>query len=235
MINQNETVQRVSAAVEAGTMPDVLDVSLDLLSTLSAQDVFMPLDDLYASIGAAQGGWFPSVDSASDTTAIAGGRTGIPFGVSGNLILRRTDLLEPAGFTEAPATWDELVDAGRGGQRAAGLRPRPRALQRRRRQHAGRGHAVLSADASPTTPARPSPSSPTPRAPISRGSRTPGTAASSRRATPPGTARATTRPICPGRRRSSPTPARSASPPRTRTPSSSRRPTTRRCRRARRA
>ena len=59
MINQNETVQRVSAAVESGTMPDVLDVNLDLLSTLSAQDVFLPLDDLYASIGAAQGGWFP--------------------------------------------------------------------------------------------------------------------------------------------------------------------------------
>ena len=109
MINQNETVQRVSAAVEAGTMPDVLDVGLDLLSTLSAQDVFIPLDDLYASIGAAQGGWFPSVETASDTTAIAGSRTGVPFGVSGNMILRRTDLLGPAGFTEAPATWDDLV------------------------------------------------------------------------------------------------------------------------------
>ena len=34
----------------------------------------------------------------------------MPFGVSGNMILRRTDLLGPAGFTEAPATWDELVE-----------------------------------------------------------------------------------------------------------------------------
>ena len=33
----------------------------------------------------------------------------MPFGVSGNMILRRTDLLGPAGFTEAPATWDDLV------------------------------------------------------------------------------------------------------------------------------
>ncbi len=109
MINQNETVQRVSAAVESGTMPDVLDVNLDLLSTLSAQGVFMPVDDLYATIGSAQGGWFPGVDKASDTTAIAGARTGIPFGVSGNLILRRTDLLDPAGFADGPATWDDLV------------------------------------------------------------------------------------------------------------------------------
>src|SRR5690606_1993982 len=28
---------------------------------------------------------------------------------SGNLLMRRKDLLEPAGFTEAPKTWDELV------------------------------------------------------------------------------------------------------------------------------
>ena len=48
------------------------------------------------------------VDAATDTTEIAGGRTGMPFGVNGNLLLRRKDLLEPAGFTEAPKTWEEL-------------------------------------------------------------------------------------------------------------------------------
>lgn len=105
MINQNETVQRVSAAVEAATMPDALDVSLDLLLNLSAQGVFLPVDDLYAEIGAAHGGWFPSVDAATDTTAVAGARTGIPFGVTGNMILRRTDLLP-----DAPTTWSEAVE-----------------------------------------------------------------------------------------------------------------------------
>lgn len=58
MINQNETVQKVSAAVEAGTLPDALDVSLDLLLLLSAQDVFLTLDDVYARIDAANGGFF---------------------------------------------------------------------------------------------------------------------------------------------------------------------------------
>ena len=109
MINQNETVQKVSAAVESNTMPDALDLGLDLLLLLSRQGVFITLDDLYKKIGEAQGGWYEGVDRASDTTAIAGGRTGIPFGVNGNLLLRRTDLLEPKGFNEAPATWDELV------------------------------------------------------------------------------------------------------------------------------
>lgn len=110
MINQNETVQRVSAAVEAGNMPDALDVSLDLLLNLSAQDVFLPVDDVFEQIGSEHGGWFPSVASATDTTAVAGARTGIPFGVSGNMILRRTDLLDAGGFTAAPATWTEIVE-----------------------------------------------------------------------------------------------------------------------------
>jgi multiple sugar transport system substrate-binding protein len=109
MINQNETTQKVSAAVSSNTMPDALDMGLDLLLLLSRQDQFTPLDEIYTRIGDAQGGWYEGAAKASDTTAVAGGRTGIPFGASGNLLLRRVDLLEPAGFTEAPTTWEELV------------------------------------------------------------------------------------------------------------------------------
>jgi multiple sugar transport system substrate-binding protein len=109
MINQNETVQKVSAAIASNTMPDALDLSLDLLTVLSKQGVFLPLDDVYDSIGKAHGGWFEPVALATDTSKVAGGRTGIPFGVSGNLLLRRTDLLKKAGFEKPPATWQELV------------------------------------------------------------------------------------------------------------------------------
>jgi multiple sugar transport system substrate-binding protein len=110
MINQNETIQKVSAAVESNTMPDALDLSLDLLQLMARQKVFVPIDDLYDSVGAAHGGWYEAIALATDTTEVAGGRTGLPFGASGNLLLRRTDLLEAAGFTEPPATWDELVE-----------------------------------------------------------------------------------------------------------------------------
>ena len=109
MINQNETVQKVSAAVSSNSMPDALDVGLDLLLLLSRQGVFSTIDDIYAKVGEAQGGWFDGPARATDTTSVAGGRTGLPFGVNGNLLLRRKDLLEPAGFTEAPKTWEELV------------------------------------------------------------------------------------------------------------------------------
>ena len=91
-------------------MPDALDLSPRPVAAVSRQGVFITLDDLYAKIGEAQGGWYEGVNRATDTTEIAGGRTGIPFGVNGNLLLRRKDLLEPAGFTEPPKTWEELVD-----------------------------------------------------------------------------------------------------------------------------
>lgn len=110
MINQNETTQKVSAAVSSNTMPDALDMGLGLVRLLARQNQFSDVGDLYKKIGAAQGGWFSGPDTASDLTADGGiARVGIPFGVNGNLLLRRKDLLEPAGFTEAPKTWDELV------------------------------------------------------------------------------------------------------------------------------
>jgi len=110
MINQNETVQNVSAAVEAGTMPDALDLGLDLLLLLSSQEnILVPLDYIFTKLGDAQGGWYESIAASTDTTALAGGRTGIPFGASGNLLLRRNDALTEKGFTEPPTTWEELV------------------------------------------------------------------------------------------------------------------------------
>lgn len=109
MINQNETVQKVSAAVASNTMPDALDVGLDLGLLLSRQGQFLVLDDIFESVGKANGGWYEAVAKATDTSKVAGGRTGIPFGVSGNLLLRRSDELLKVGFSKPPATWEELV------------------------------------------------------------------------------------------------------------------------------
>ena len=109
MINQNETVQKVSAAVASNTMPDALDMGLDLLLLLSRQGQFLPIDDIYDRVGKAQGGWFPAAAMATDTRKVAGGRTGLPFGITGNLLLRRNDVLAKAGFAKPPATWEELV------------------------------------------------------------------------------------------------------------------------------
>jgi len=54
MINQNETNTKV-AAVESNTLPDALDMGLDLMLLLSNTQKLTALDDLYNKIGSAQG------------------------------------------------------------------------------------------------------------------------------------------------------------------------------------
>lgn len=111
MVNQNETTRQVSAAMAANTMPDALDLGLDLLLLLARQNVLLPVDEIFTRVGQAQGGWYESIAAATDTSkAGSGGRTGLPFGASGNLLLRRKDILEKAGITKAPTTWAELVE-----------------------------------------------------------------------------------------------------------------------------
>lgn len=110
MINQNETNQKVSAAVESDTMPDVLDMGLDLLLLLSATDQLIALDDLYDKIGTEQGGWHDSVNASVAPEKLNGKRTGIPFGAGGNVLFGRKDILEESGFSEMPKTWQEVSD-----------------------------------------------------------------------------------------------------------------------------
>ena len=108
MINQNETTQRVSAAVEAGNLPDALDMGTDLMLLLSQKGQLEVLDDLYTKIGSAHGGWIKSADDSTDPKLFGGHRYGIPFGTSGNLLNRRDDLLKAKGFNDPPKTWEEL-------------------------------------------------------------------------------------------------------------------------------
>lgn len=116
MINQNETVQRVSAAIEAGTMPDALDMGRNQVLLLSQQGQLQPLDELYDEIGESLGGWFNAADQATDPEVFGGHRYGIVFSLGGNVLYRRADILEPLGFTEPPATWEEVADMSRAAQ-----------------------------------------------------------------------------------------------------------------------
>ncbi|MEZ4672606.1 MAG: extracellular solute-binding protein [Anaerolineae bacterium] len=113
MINQNETVQTVSAAIEAGTMPDALDLGRDFMLLLSQQDQLEVLNDLYKEIGEAHGGWLDSAASLVTGDDFGGNVYGVPFATGGNVLYRRNDLLEPAGYPDAPKTWEELGDMAR--------------------------------------------------------------------------------------------------------------------------
>jgi multiple sugar transport system substrate-binding protein len=113
MINQNETVQTVSAAIEAGTMPDALDLGRDFMLLLSQQDQLMALNELYEEIGEAHGGWLESAESLVTSEEFEDNIYGIPYATNGNVLYRRNDLLEPAGYPDAPETWEELGEMAR--------------------------------------------------------------------------------------------------------------------------
>jgi multiple sugar transport system substrate-binding protein len=115
MINQNETQQRVSAAVEAGTMPSALDMGRGLMLLLSASGELEPVDALYDEIATINGGWLPLADEATNPDRYGGNRYGIPFSLGGNVLYRRNDVLEPVGFPDAPDTWEALGEAATAG------------------------------------------------------------------------------------------------------------------------
>jgi len=108
MVNQNETTQRVSAAVEAGNLPDALDMGSGLMLQLFSKGKLEALDDTFKAVGDAHGGWLKSASDAVDPKNYGGKIYGIPFGTSGNLLNRRIDLLSAKGFKDAPQTWEEL-------------------------------------------------------------------------------------------------------------------------------
>ena len=116
MINQNETVQRVSAAIEAGNLPDALDMGRGFMLLLSQKRPVEPLDALYDEIGKSIGGWLPAADEATNPDRYGGHRYGIPFSLGGNVLYRRADVLETAGFTDAPKTWEDVADMARKAQ-----------------------------------------------------------------------------------------------------------------------
>lgn len=108
MINQNEMTQRVSAAIEAGTMPDALDLGFGEMLLLSQNGELEPVADVYEAVGEAHGGWLPGVQSLMDNPAFEGEIYGIPYAANGNILFRRNDVLEPLGYADAPETWEEV-------------------------------------------------------------------------------------------------------------------------------
>lgn len=104
-VNQNNTVTQVSAALVAHTMPDALDLGDSFAIQLESSGALENLTTLKNEIGKQNGGWLSDTGTSKTDPAWA---LGIPYGASGNLLARRTDVLDKAGFTNAPTTWAEI-------------------------------------------------------------------------------------------------------------------------------
>jgi ABC-type glycerol-3-phosphate transport system substrate-binding protein len=110
LVNQNNLTAQVTAAVAAGTMPDALDISSGLILQLGAKNL-LNVQSLVDEMSKKYGGWNAAA-AVFDDKGYAGKGLGVPYGVNGNLINRRLDLLKSSGAkTTAPKTWEELMVA----------------------------------------------------------------------------------------------------------------------------
>ena len=105
-VNQNDTVTKVSAALVAHTMPDALDMGDGFAIQLKSSGALENLTPLKNEIGKQDGGWLSDDGTPQTDPAWS---LGIPYGASGNLLARRTDVLDPLGLTKAPETWAQVV------------------------------------------------------------------------------------------------------------------------------
>ncbi|MFZ5824229.1 MAG: ABC transporter substrate-binding protein [Bacillota bacterium] len=111
--NYADTLTKVQTLIQGGQKPEVAVLLSTDIYTLTDQDAIIPLDDLIkADKDGAQylADFFPAFMANSQ---INGTTYGIPFQRSMVVMYYNKELLEKAGYKEAPKTWDELVDAAK--------------------------------------------------------------------------------------------------------------------------
>ena len=110
LVNQNNLTAQVTASLAAGTLPDALDISSGLMLQLGSKNL-LSVQGLTDEMAKKYGGWNAAAAVFDDKDYVGKG-LGVPYGISGNLINRRLDLLKEAGAkTTAPKTWEELMEA----------------------------------------------------------------------------------------------------------------------------
>lgn len=118
VIEDGDLPQKISAAIEANTLPDIADFDQLMLQRLTAIDKLVDVSDVYDRIGAAQGGWMKGVQRLMDPKQFKPGKGywAIPYRSGGNVLNWRQDLLDKAGVA-APKTWHELADVAEKAQK----------------------------------------------------------------------------------------------------------------------
>ena len=115
LVNQNNLSAQITAALAAGTMPDAFDAGSGLMLQLGSKNLLniqSTLDALIKKNGALNPG-----AAAFNLSSYAGKGLGVPYGINGNLINRRLDLVKTK---KAPATWEELLTQAKGAMPAGG-------------------------------------------------------------------------------------------------------------------
>lgn len=104
LVPWKEFMTKISAAIQAKSTPDIVEsggVELRALGQL------LEVTDVYEKLEKAHGGW---LGAAPMYMKEADGRVHhILYGMTGFMVIARKDLLDQAGFKQAPATWGDLL------------------------------------------------------------------------------------------------------------------------------
>jgi multiple sugar transport system substrate-binding protein len=105
--------QKLQAAIESKQLPDLTQVDDGRFTAFYKSGIFTDHSDLFAEMGKQWGGWYPS---GQKIVTIDGKQWMMPYSLDSSLMLYRQDILQAAGFKEAPKTWDELFDQAKKAQ-----------------------------------------------------------------------------------------------------------------------
>ncbi|WP_236634690.1 ABC transporter substrate-binding protein [Alteribacter lacisalsi] len=93
--------------VTAGEAPDIAIMHLDQVAGYARYDLLTPLDELFEGVGLEEDDFIPEVWNAG---VYEDSRYAIPLDVHPLTLFYNVDLLEEAGYSEPPETYDELVE-----------------------------------------------------------------------------------------------------------------------------
>ena len=103
-----EIPTRMAAALEVNAPPDVTRLEEGYVARMRAQKALLDITDIMAEMKKVPGGVNPSVIPLTED----GGRNfAVPMGLNPEVMHARMDLLEQAGYSSFPETWDKFVEA----------------------------------------------------------------------------------------------------------------------------
>ena len=108
IVDWGSASQKLTLACTGGEAPDVADIFFTKsLATMSSDEYgLMDLNDLVEEMGG-EDTW---ITAGKDEACVDGDWYGIPWRADTRVLLYNTEDFENAGITEAPTTWDELVE-----------------------------------------------------------------------------------------------------------------------------
>lgn len=103
----NGMSDKYTLALSNGTAPDVVSCALDWTTTFGSAGLLAPLNDYVEKDGIDLNQY---VQGALNASTIDGNLYALPFRSETYALFYNVDILEAAGYTKAPETWDEVLE-----------------------------------------------------------------------------------------------------------------------------